>query len=617
VNPFVDSSSFGLSLLAIAAGYAIGSIPFGYLIARWVKGIDIRTVGSGNLGATNVGRTLGFRYFVIVLVLDMLKGLVPTAAFPWLVGKVAGAVPADLAVLVAVAAILGHTFPIYLKFRGGKGVSTSLGCVLALDAVSCAVAAVVFAGVLIVTRYVSLASLLGGVGFAVAHLVREPEPLGRDRLALSVFSIAVPVLLIVRHHKNLARIWAGTESRADLRWRRRPTGPPQPSGRVALWVIGALVVLAASIALGGTWFFHQASTSSALSAGPWMLREVDRTITSQERADRVAFAPKSSRFVVTCPRYDRVIVYNVTAQKKLEVVREIELSGRPVAVAALPNRFLVLERPPGDERHVQPGWWDAFDLDGNTVSDRHRTGYYPDDMAVSPDGKNLFVISSGRGEGDPKKPLPTLEVVGLDRDASPNGVVSRLEFDANDDLDRLALAASGRAAAVLLPRTRQTAAIDLTVPESPRLIGRSPVGRSDAPYVSCSRDDDWIMMPVIAHCAAVAIERPRNPGETGSLRQGSTLSRPDFLLCTRQDESALEVIQNSPRCSLGRLPLRGSFNLGHTRPTALAYSPEIGFLAVVTRSGAIHLIEVSPRGVTEIPARPQVAAGRETSGLKR
>jgi hypothetical protein len=98
-------SSFALSVAAVAAAYLAGSIPFGYLVARWVRGIDIRTVGSGNLGATNVGRTLGFRYFWLVLLLDLLKGYLPTIGFPWLLNRFFGSCPVDLPVLLALAAI--------------------------------------------------------------------------------------------------------------------------------------------------------------------------------------------------------------------------------------------------------------------------------------------------------------------------------------------------------------------------------------------------------------------------------------------------------------------------------------------------------------------------------
>ena len=133
------SSSLAVAVLAVLGGYLAGSIPFGYLVAYAKRGIDIRTVGSGNLGATNVGRTLGFRYFLLVLLLDLLKGFLPTLGFPLLLTRLTGSCPVDLPVLLALAAILGHNFPIYLGFRGGKGVATSLGGVLALDPISCCV----------------------------------------------------------------------------------------------------------------------------------------------------------------------------------------------------------------------------------------------------------------------------------------------------------------------------------------------------------------------------------------------------------------------------------------------------------------------------------------------
>ena len=140
MNDDLSVNALALSALSVLAAYLAGSIPFGYLVTYWVKGIDIRTVGSGNLGATNVGRTLGFRYFLLVFLLDMLKGFLPTLGFPMArrAGSPARGRPTCPS-LVALAAILGHTFPVYLKFRGGKGVATSVGAVLALDPISCAV----------------------------------------------------------------------------------------------------------------------------------------------------------------------------------------------------------------------------------------------------------------------------------------------------------------------------------------------------------------------------------------------------------------------------------------------------------------------------------------------
>lgn len=113
--------SLALNLAAVAVAYLIGSIPFGYLTARWVRGIDIRTVGSGNIGATNVGRVLGFHFFVLVFLLDLLKGLLPTFWFPDVVRSLGGSGLPELRVLVALATILGHNFPAYLKLRGRPG----------------------------------------------------------------------------------------------------------------------------------------------------------------------------------------------------------------------------------------------------------------------------------------------------------------------------------------------------------------------------------------------------------------------------------------------------------------------------------------------------------------
>src|SRR4051812_40467004 len=178
-------TTLALAVLAVVVAYLLGAIPFGYLVAYRVKGIDIRTVGSGNVGATNVGRVLGFRFFLLVFVLDVLKGLLPTLGFPRAVTALAGREVPALAVLVALATILGHNFPVYLKFRGGKGVATSLGALAALDPVASVSAAVGFTTFLLVTRYVSLSSVLGAIVFVLVHFVRVERPWDRDQLAMS------------------------------------------------------------------------------------------------------------------------------------------------------------------------------------------------------------------------------------------------------------------------------------------------------------------------------------------------------------------------------------------------------------------------------------------------
>jgi acyl-phosphate glycerol 3-phosphate acyltransferase len=211
-----------LAYLFVLAAYLIGAIPFGFLLAKGLKGVDVRTAGSGNIGATNVARVLGVWWFWPVFLLDLSKGLLPTWGFPILAARLTGRpAPPDLAVLVAVATIIGHNFPVYLKFLGGKGVATSLGAVFALDPLAGFAAACAFVVFLTVTRFVSLSSIGGGVVFFLAHFARVHAPWSRGERAMSVMTVGLLVLLIARHRKNLARIWAGTEPRVSFRKRKK------------------------------------------------------------------------------------------------------------------------------------------------------------------------------------------------------------------------------------------------------------------------------------------------------------------------------------------------------------------------------------------------------------
>jgi glycerol-3-phosphate acyltransferase PlsY len=594
--------------LAVLAAYLIGSIPFAYVIPRLVKGIDIRTVGSGNPGATNVGRVLGVRYFWLVLALDALKGFVPTWGFPELLRHGAGTVPPAGPVLIALAAILGHTFPVYLGFRGGKGVATSLGAVLALDAVSTAVAVVVFGVVLGISRYMSLASLVGGVAFVAAHFLRVAAPFSREQSAMSLFSIAVVALLFVRHRANLARIWAGTENRVNLgRFRSRGGGvappggreSPHPSGRIVVLLAIGLVVFSL-VAMAGAWVLHRASRAVEADAGPWALREIDRLTSGQQRIDRVAFGGAGTRLAGICPRYNRLLMFDVDPAGRLRTIAETPLEGRPVSVVALGARFLVLERPAGDQKHLQRGWWELFDDAGRPVGSRHLAGFYPDDLAIDSEGTMLLVLSSGRAEGDAKKPEPALEVIAINPLGESPQLVGRIGFDPTDDPERLALSASGRYAAVFLGKSKQTEAIDLTDRAAPRRIGRTRPVSTEAPYLSHSSESDWIMMPCASDSDTVAIELPGVDRD-----QVPAGHRADYLISTRPQESALEILQAAPRHTIGRFPLFGPLNLGRTRPVGLAYTPHRGLLAVATRSGSVHLIALRWK-----PAAPGIPTAR-------
>ncbi len=426
-------------------------------------------------------------------------------------------------------------------------------------------ATIVFGAVLLTTRYMSLASLLGGVGFVAAHFLRDAAPLSREHIAMSLFSIAVVVLLVVRHRSNLARIRAGTENRVNLpRFRRRSddgstpkNGPPvSPSGRIVVFLAIGLVLFSIA-AMAGVWLVQNANRPVVATAGPWSLRETDRLTTGQQRVDRVAFAPDGERLAGICPRYNRLLTYQVDPDRKLRSIAETELEGRPVSIVTLGRRFVVLQRPPGDQKHLEPGWWEMFDEDGKKVGSRHLAGFYPDDLAVSPDGRILFVLSSGRSEGDEKKPLPALDVIAIGPvDGLPRHV-SRLTFDPADDPERLTLSASGRFAAIFLAKSKQMAAVDLSVPESPRLIGRTKTVTAVAPYVSRSPDADWIMMPAAGDGDTIAIEWPGAGTRSGRHDGSAPTPNADYLISTRQDESVLEISQTSPRTPSAASPCWG------------------------------------------------------------
>src|SRR5262249_15079172 len=169
-------------------------------------------------------------------------------------------------------------------------------------------------------------------------------------------------------------------------------------------------------------------------------------------------------------------------------------------------------------------------------------------------------------EGDPKKPLPALEVVAADLSTGSGRVVGHLDFADDDDPSRLNVSASGQSAAVLLAKSNQTVAIDLSAPASPRLISRSKPSGADLPYVSYSPQADWIMMPVASQSDAIAIESP-GPSERETGNETPHADRARYVACTRSRDSVLEVFQTEPFYSLGRIPLMGPLNLSRARPT--------------------------------------------------
>jgi glycerol-3-phosphate acyltransferase PlsY len=206
------------ALQLVALAYLVGSTPFGYLTGRVVGRIDIRKHGSGNIGATNVGRVLGTRWGIFVLVLDLAKGVVPVAGLSLLFTSADDPQRVHWQVAAGIATILGHMFPCWLGFRGGKGVATALGVVACLAGWSTLIAAAVFGVSFLIWRIVSLASILASLGFAACELSQLwPALFTSEHWSLTAFSLLVPALILVRHRGNIARLLRGEEPKYTSR----------------------------------------------------------------------------------------------------------------------------------------------------------------------------------------------------------------------------------------------------------------------------------------------------------------------------------------------------------------------------------------------------------------
>jgi acyl-phosphate glycerol 3-phosphate acyltransferase len=200
-------------LLTILASYLAGSIPFGYLVAKW-RGVDIFRQGSGNIGATNVGRVLGRPFGVLVFVLDFAKGAIPVTMAGWIDRRLdLQLLPSSLEAGAGLAAFLGHLFPVFLRFHGGKGVATGAGVVAVLLPGPTAGALAAWLLVVCLTRYVSLASLAAVATLCALRIATVPEPFSEQSITLTVFCLVAALLVVWRHRANIHRLLKGNENR--------------------------------------------------------------------------------------------------------------------------------------------------------------------------------------------------------------------------------------------------------------------------------------------------------------------------------------------------------------------------------------------------------------------
>jgi glycerol-3-phosphate acyltransferase PlsY len=216
--------------LTLLLAYCIGSIPTALIVSKFFFGIDIRDYGSGNMGATNTFRVLGSRYGTYVMAVDMLKGVIAVKLFlllPYYTDPIHSVDRLNLEIGLGLSAVVGHIFPLWADFKGGKGVATLFGMVLAIQPVVALICVGVFLLVLYSTRFVSLSSMFAGIAFAVfvLYIFDSHETLYR------VFAVSVALLVLITHQKNIGRLVRGNESKAGiLKYRDRRKNRKRETG---------------------------------------------------------------------------------------------------------------------------------------------------------------------------------------------------------------------------------------------------------------------------------------------------------------------------------------------------------------------------------------------------
>ncbi len=221
VNGFMETFAY------IAAGcilaYLFGSLPSAVWVGQAFFGIDVRDYGSGNAGATNTFRVLGKKWGVLVMIMDLAKGYT-AATLPWVLVAI-DIIPYDdvilFQLLFGLFSVIGHVFPVFSQFKGGKGIATLFGMVLAIHPVVALICLMVFVAVLLTSRFVSLGSMIGTLSFPILLLLPKFNP---EEPALIVFGFLMFGVVVFTHQKNIKRLIKGEESKANIRLRKRPAG---------------------------------------------------------------------------------------------------------------------------------------------------------------------------------------------------------------------------------------------------------------------------------------------------------------------------------------------------------------------------------------------------------
>jgi acyl phosphate:glycerol-3-phosphate acyltransferase len=271
----------------LVAAYLVGALPFGYLVGR-VRGVNLFTAGSGNIGATNAARVLGRPFGALVFVFDFLKGAVPVAcAVPLAEALHPGSAhafgsPDVLRVLAAALAFLGHLFPVYLGFRGGKGVATGAGTVFVLALGPAVLAVSAWVVVLFASRIVSLASIVAVTILVLARLLGTPAAFASEHLPVTLYLLIGTGFVIIKHRANVRRLLAGTESRiGDFAMRDT--------------VVRGLHVLALGMWFGGAAFFNFGTATAIFASFESVVNDGPSDRTANQKIIRADAAPEEKK----------------------------------------------------------------------------------------------------------------------------------------------------------------------------------------------------------------------------------------------------------------------------------------------------------------------------------
>ena len=203
-------------IILLVLSYLTGSIPTSIIVSRIAKNIDIRDHGSGNAGATNIYRILGWKYALIVLLLDIFKAWLPTAIYATTIFQYISIIDIGfIQILCGSFSVIGHTYPIFAKFKGGKGVGPLIGVLLALFPIAFPLCLIVAIAVIVTTGYVSLGSIFAAISLPIFILILPVLDVISPNLSLVIFSLLVPWFVIYTHRGNISRIRNGTENRFD------------------------------------------------------------------------------------------------------------------------------------------------------------------------------------------------------------------------------------------------------------------------------------------------------------------------------------------------------------------------------------------------------------------